>query len=71
MISRRLEFIFALIFTLAMASTVGAQAPGPPTQTPLPPHPGIINYVEGNASIGSQTLGPKSAGLPISRQDRR
>ncbi len=47
------------VAALLLASTQAATAQ---TQNPQPARPGSINYVEGNATIGSQTLNADSAG---------
>jgi hypothetical protein len=54
-----------LLVVLAVASTaLTQQTPGQPipTQTPHPPRPGTVNYVEGEASIGAQALNANAVG---------
>jgi len=54
---KRLFYILGLGMILAMMGAAAAWA-----QNPRPGRPGSINYVEGRASIGAQTLGATSPG---------
>src|SRR5579864_3064609 len=64
MLERFVTFVAG--FGLVTMISLGAWA----AQNAHPARPGSINYVEGNASIGTQALGPNSAGSVELEKDR-
>ena len=53
---------WSMMATLFLAAVSSTRLLHGDTSTNSPPPPGSLNYVEGNASIGAQTLDSKSVG---------
>lgn len=58
-------------YVLLLSALAWSQAPGPPPgPPPTPPRPGSINYLEGQASIGTMPLTPGAVGFVALDKDQ-
>jgi hypothetical protein len=52
-------------------ATLAAAIAAVPALAAVPAHPGMLNYIEGQASINEEKLGPQSVAMPRWSPDRR